>query len=97
MKNERSCIMKSINLLCILVVLSMLLGWTAGVWASKKDCGAQPRAGAKELVIEIGDGGDGIGCDHSALGDAKLLTGTGTAVKPVGKLSTSWGAIKASY
>ena len=54
-------------------------------------------AGAKELVIEIGDGGDGIGCDHSALGDAKLLTGTGTAVKPVGKLSTSWGAIKASY
>jgi hypothetical protein len=54
-------------------------------------------ADAKELVIEIGDGGDGVGCDHAAIGDAKLLTGTETAVKPAGKLSTSWGAIKASY
>jgi len=54
-------------------------------------------AGASELVIEIGDGGDGIGCDHSAIGDAKLLTGAETSVKPGGKLSTSWGAIKSSY
>jgi len=52
-------------------------------------------AGASELVIEIGDGGDGISCDHSAIGDGKLLTVT--AVKPTGKLSTSWGAIKALY
>jgi hypothetical protein len=51
--------------------------------------------GASELVIEIGDGGDGNGCDHSAIGDAKLLIGA--AVKSTGKLSTSWGAIKASY
>jgi hypothetical protein len=51
--------------------------------------------GASELVIEIGDGGDGNSCDHSAVGDAKLLIGA--AVKSAGKLSTSWGAIKASY
>ena len=55
-------------------------------------------SGASELVIDIGDGGDGIGCDHSAIGDGKLLfAGLDTAVKPGGKLSTSWGAIKASY
>jgi hypothetical protein len=55
-------------------------------------------AGASELVIVCGDGGDGNGCDHSALGDAKLLiAGVETAVKPGGKLSTSWGAIKALY
>jgi hypothetical protein len=55
-------------------------------------------SGAKELVIEIGDGGDGISCDHAALGDTKLLVaGAPTSVKPTGKLSTSWGAIKASY
>ena len=30
--------------------------------------------GAKELEILM-DGSDGIGCDHSAIGDAKLLTG----------------------
>jgi hypothetical protein len=55
-------------------------------------------SGASELVIEIGDGGDGIGCDHSAIGDAKLLfAGLDTAVNPAGKLSTSWGTIKASY
>jgi hypothetical protein len=55
-------------------------------------------AGASELVIVCGDGGDGNGCDHAALGDAKLLiAGVETAVKPTGKLSTSWGAIKGSY
>lgn len=55
-------------------------------------------SGASELVIEIGDGGDGNSCDHSAIGDGKLLpAGLGTAVKPGGKLSTSWGAIKSSY
>jgi hypothetical protein len=56
-------------------------------------------AGASELVIVCGDGGDGNGCDHAAIGDAKLLPELGpeTSVKPTGKLSTSWGAIKASY
>jgi hypothetical protein len=55
-------------------------------------------AGAQELVIEIGEGGDGNSCDHCALGDTKLLVaGAPTSVKPTGKLSTSWGAIKASY
>ncbi|MFQ6039832.1 MAG: hypothetical protein ACE5PV_03165, partial [Candidatus Poribacteria bacterium] len=39
--------MKFINTLCVLVALSMLLGWTAGVWALKKDCGDPPNAPAK--------------------------------------------------
>ncbi|HIE27776.1 TPA: hypothetical protein EYP66_10855 [Candidatus Poribacteria bacterium] len=54
-------------------------------------------AGAKELTIEIGDGGDGIGCDHGAIGDAKLLTRQAFSVNYKGKLTTSWGAIKALY
>ncbi|MFC1712564.1 NPCBM/NEW2 domain-containing protein, partial [Candidatus Poribacteria bacterium] len=29
--------------------------------------------GAADLTISIGDGGDGIGCDHVCLGDAKLI------------------------
>ena len=55
-------------------------------------------AGAKELVIEILDGGDGIGCDHSCIGDAKLLTSEAvTAVASGDKLSTLWGKIKSAY
>ncbi|HID57354.1 TPA: hypothetical protein EYP37_12540 [Candidatus Poribacteria bacterium] len=54
-------------------------------------------SGARELTIEILDGGDGIGCDHGAIGDAKLLTAAAFAVDPRGKLSTSWGAIKSLY
>jgi hypothetical protein len=54
-------------------------------------------ANAKKLEIVIGDGGDGVGCDHSALGDAKLLTRQSLAVKPVSKLPTKWGALKNSY
>lgn len=53
--------------------------------------------GAKELTIVMGDGGDGIGCDHSTIGDAKLLTGQALAVEPANKLPTIWGHLKASY
>ena len=54
--------------------------------------------GAKKLEIEIGDGGDGVGCDHSALGDAKLLTAQATTdVEADQKLPTSWADIKSSY
>ena len=53
-------------------------------------------ANAKELEIAITDGGDGIGCDHSAFGDAKLLTAI-TAVEPADKLPAAWGKIKVSY
>ncbi len=52
---------------------------------------------AKELTIVMGDGGDGIGCDHSAIGDAKLLTAQALAVEPANKLPTIWGHLKASY
>ena len=54
-------------------------------------------ANAKELTIVMGDGGDGAGCDHSAIGDAKLLTAQALAVEPANKLPTIWGHLKASY
>lgn len=53
--------------------------------------------GAKALTITFADGGDGISCDHSALGDAKLITAKARAVEPGGKATTTWGRIKASY
>ena len=52
---------------------------------------------AKELTIVMGDGGDGIGCDHSSIGDAKLLTAQALAVEPANKLPTIWGSLKAQY
>ena len=52
---------------------------------------------AKELTIVMGDGGDGNGCDHSAIGDAKLLTAQALAVEPANKLPTIWGHLKARY
>ena len=53
--------------------------------------------GAQELEIIMGDGGDGGGCDHSAIGDARLLTAQATAVEPANKLPTIWGHLKESY
>ncbi|MYB64061.1 hypothetical protein F4X73_05180 [Candidatus Poribacteria bacterium] len=53
--------------------------------------------GAKELTIVMGDGGDGNGCDHSTIGDAKLLTAQALAVEPANKLPTIWGHLKESY
>jgi len=49
-------------------------------------------AGAKELHINITEGGDGNGCDHADLGDARLMTGL--AVEPANKLATAWGKLK---
>jgi hypothetical protein len=54
-------------------------------------------SGAKELMIEFQDGGDGNSCDHTVVGDAKLLTKAAFSVDAKGKLTTSWGAIKALY
>jgi hypothetical protein len=54
-------------------------------------------AGAKELTIQFTDAGDGGGCDHSALGDGKLLTPQALAVEPANKLPTTWGKIKGRY
>ncbi len=51
-------------------------------------------AGASELTIEIRGGDDGIGCDHAAVGDPKLLASASTAVDPAGKTATAWGTIK---
>lgn len=52
---------------------------------------------AKELTIVMGDGGDGNGCDHSVIGDAKLLTAQAFAVESANKLPTIWGSLKARY
>jgi hypothetical protein len=54
-------------------------------------------AGAKELQIDFTNGGDGGGCDHSALGDAKLLTPEALAIESKNKLPATWGDIKRSY
>jgi hypothetical protein len=51
-------------------------------------------SGAAELTIVMGDGGDGNGCDHSAIGDPKLMAPGVTAVEPDDSLSTTWGKIK---
>lgn len=53
-------------------------------------------ANAKELTIVMGDGGDGNGCDHSAIGDAKLLTSEALSVDPNGKASALWGTLKST-
>ncbi|HGJ67627.1 TPA: hypothetical protein ENS27_19880 [bacterium] len=54
-------------------------------------------SGAKELVIQVTDGGDGNSCDHSAIGDPKLFTTALTAVTPEARLSTTWGELKSIY
>ena len=54
-------------------------------------------ANSKELEIIMGNGGDGAGCDHSAIGDAKLLNAQALAVEPANKLPTIWGHLKESY
>ena len=54
-------------------------------------------SGAKELVFEMLDGGDGNSCDHSAMGDGMLIPRGLTSVSPEGSLSTTWGDIKSSY
>ena len=54
-------------------------------------------ANAKDLEIIMGDGGDGISCDPSAIGDAKLLNAQALVVEPANKLPTIWGHLKDSY
>ena len=51
-------------------------------------------SGAKELTVVMEDGGDGNSCDHSAIGDPKLMGPGITAVSPEGSLTTTWGKIK---
>lgn len=53
-------------------------------------------SGASELTIVMGGGDDGIGCDHSAIGDAKLLPPGMTPVSPENSLSTTWGSLKSA-
>lgn len=53
-------------------------------------------SGAGELTIAITGGDDGIGCDHAAVGDPKLLMASGTAVDSNGKAATTWAGMKRS-
>jgi len=50
--------------------------------------------GAKELQIDILDGGDGVSCDHADFGDARLMTAGFYALEPAEKLAATWGKIK---
>jgi len=52
-------------------------------------------AGASELMIEIRGGDDGIGCDHAAIGDPKLLSSSSTAVDAASKTAVTWSELKA--
>lgn len=78
----------------------VLKGTDAGVNVAPVKVEFNIPSGAKELVIEIGDGGDGISCDHSCIGDPKLYTidlGGMTPVRLEGSISTTWGDIKIKY
>ena len=79
------------------VVTETLAGVTDGVNTEPFKVEIDIPANATELTIVMGDGGDGNGCDHSAIGDAKLLTSQATAVEPANKLPTIWGSLKARY
>lgn len=50
-------------------------------------------SGAKELLIDIQNGGDNIDCDHADIGAPRLL-GTGAAVGSSRSLTTTWGDLK---
>jgi hypothetical protein len=75
----------------------LLVGGTADGNVAPVEVAFDIPAGASELVIEAADGGDGNSCDHSAIGDAKLISAGMTSVSPDGRLSTTWGSIKGSY
>lgn len=75
----------------------LLLGATAGVNTPAVLVEFDISSGSKALTIEMQDGGDGNSCDHSCLGDAKLLTRAALGVEPGKKMTTLWGGIKASY
>jgi len=51
-------------------------------------------AGAKELLIDVQDAGDGIGCDHADLGAAMLIPENLIVVSPKGRLAATWASIK---
>ena len=75
----------------------LLVGGTADGNIAPVEVAFDIPAGAAELVVEMGDGGDGNSCDHSAIGDAKLIGRGVTSVSPDGSLSTTWGSIKSAY
>jgi hypothetical protein len=72
----------------------MLMGTDGGVEVAPVLVEFDIPAGASELTIVMGDGGDGNSCDHSAIGDPKLMDIGVTAVSPEGSLTTTWGDIK---
>lgn len=78
-------------------VLWMLKGGEAGKNIAPAKVAFDIPTGAKQLVVEFGDGGDGSSCDHSCMGDGKLILAGTTSVSPIGRLSTTWGDIKVNY
>lgn len=80
-----------------LVVTETLEGTVDGVNVEPLKVEFEIPADAQELTIVMGDGGDGNSCDHSTIGDAKLLTTETLAVEPANKLPTIWGHLKSRY
>lgn len=74
-----------------------LLGYTDGENTPSEKVAFDIPAGATELIVTMGDGGDGNSCDHSCVADPKLITAWATAVSPDGHLSTTWGDIKITH
>jgi hypothetical protein len=81
----------------VMFTSDLLLGTDGGVEVAPVEVSFDIPAGAQELVIVAGDGGDGNSCDHSAVGDPMLIPTGLTSVSPTGHLSTTWGDIKSSY
>ena len=54
----------------------------------------QMRRNSKSSWVTVATDSD---CDHSAIGDAKLLNAQALAVEPANKLPTIWGHLKDSY
>lgn len=53
-------------------------------------------SGASKLRLYVTDAGDGQHADHATWANARIDTKP-LPVKPLGKLSTTWGSIKAAY
>ena len=54
-------------------------------------------SGTTELRLYCTDAGDGINSDHATWANALMNTKAILSVAPLGKLSTTWGSIKADY
>jgi hypothetical protein len=74
---------------------AVLMGTDGGVNVPPEKVEFDIPAGAQELTILVGDGDGANSCDHSCIGDPKLMAATASAVDSRDKLTTSWAKMKA--